>query len=387
MKRVSKITTTGLRIPFFGLRKQYHNLRQEILDVTDEVLRSGQLMSGNFTVEFENWLARRNNVRHAVTCHSGTQALEIIAAYHVNRYSFLEPRAIIPSFTFPATIHAFVRAGWKITLADCDPTGVLRLGTLPPGDNELVIVLVGLYGVSVANLIDSSSLRSVLLQNVTLVEDAAQHWLSANCQRIGPAAISFDPTKNLNSIGNGGAVVTDDYDLAEFARAWRQNQSLLSLAHEVTSTNSRMSELDCAALLVKSRHIDQWQQRRRDIAQHWMQELANTNIRCLVTANNLNDHALQKFVIDCDYRDALREQLSQKMIETRVHYELPLHENRVYHADHNLDALSNASILARRVLSLPIYPELTDLEVEYVIEQVKHCAAGQTAALARPTHN
>jgi dTDP-4-amino-4,6-dideoxygalactose transaminase len=372
---------SGLTIPFFGLRKQYNNLRSEILDVTDEVLRSGQLVSGNYTAEFENWLARKNNVKYAVTCHSGTQALEILASYYINQYSFYsQPHAVVPSFTFAATMHAFLRAGWRPTLVDCDRSGLLRLGTVGATNDPLVIVVVGLYGASVANLVDSTVLKSVLLQNVVIVEDAAQHWLASQCHRIGPAAISFDPTKNLSANGNGGAVVTDDPDLAEFARDWRQNRPFRTLVHHVASTNSRMSELDCAALLVKSRYIDQWQTRRRAIAEHWIRELANSPLRCFVTANNIRDHALQKFVIECDNRDALRTRLSQRMIETRIHYEQPLHEHHEYAVDHALDAFSNASVMARRVLSLPIYPELTDLEVEYIAEQVKLCAASQNTA-------
>jgi dTDP-4-amino-4,6-dideoxygalactose transaminase len=370
---------SGLTIPFFGLRKQYHNLRTEILAVTDEVLRSGHLVSGNYTAEFENWLARKNNVKYAVTCHSGTQALEIIAAYYVHQYSFYSnPRAVIPSFTFPATLHAFLRTGWRPMLVDCDRSGVLRLGTVQANEDALVIVVVGLYGASVANLVDSTVLKSVLLQNVVIIEDAAQHWLASQCQRIGPAAISFDPTKNLNANGNGGAVVTDDPNLAEFARDWRQNRPYKSWVHQTASTNSRMSELDCAGLLIKSRYIDQWQTRRRAIAEHWIRELANTPVRCFVTANNIRDHALQKFVIECDNRDALRKQLSQRMIETRVHYESPLHEQHEYAVDHAMDAFSNASVMARRVLSLPIYPELTDLEVEYIVEQVKLSVENQS---------
>lgn len=367
-------------ISFTGLKKQYNKLRTEILDVTDEVLRNGQLVSGNYTAEFEHWLAKKNNVKYAVTCHSGTQALEILASYYINQYSFYsEPRAVVSSFTSPATIHSFLRAGWRPTLVDCDRSGVLRLGTVPSNDDILLIVVVGLYGASVANLVGSTALKSVLLQNVVIIEDAAHHWLASQCHRIGPAAISFEPSKNLSAIGNGGAVVTDDPSLAEFARNWRENQRFISLVHHVASTNSRMSELDCAGLLVKSRYIDQWQSRRRDIAEHWIRELANSPLRCFVNASNIQDHALEKFVIECDNRDALRTQLSQRKIETRVHYEVPLHEQG-YAVDHALDAFSNASIMARRVVSLPIYPELTDLEVEYIVEQVKLCAEAGSIA-------
>ena len=101
-------TTTGLTIPFTGLRKQYNNLRNEILDATDEVLRSGVLMNGNYTAEFENWLAKKNGVSYAVTCHSGTQALEILASfYREHDLNFVKPpTVIVPALTYPATANA-----------------------------------------------------------------------------------------------------------------------------------------------------------------------------------------------------------------------------------------------------------------------------------------
>ena len=94
--------TGSLTIPFTGLKKQYNQLRNRILDVTDEVYRSGQLMSGNYTSEFENWLAKRNHSKYAVTCHSGTQALEIIAAYYRTKISICPPRVVVPSMTYVA---------------------------------------------------------------------------------------------------------------------------------------------------------------------------------------------------------------------------------------------------------------------------------------------
>ena len=110
----------GLKIPFTGLKKQYNNLRTEILDATDEVLRSGQLMAGNYTAEFENWLAKKNRSKYAVTCHSGSQALEIIAEYYRLQSSVRPPRVVIPSMTYVATANAFIRAGWEVYIADTD---------------------------------------------------------------------------------------------------------------------------------------------------------------------------------------------------------------------------------------------------------------------------
>ena len=350
----------GLKIPFTGLKKQYNNLRTEILDVTDEVLRSGQLMAGNYTAEFENWLAKRNHSKYAITCHSGSQALEIIAEYYRLQSSTNPPRVVVPAMTYVATANAFIRAGWEVHIVDTDTTGLLDKKKIPQDLSVQATVLVGLYGAAVnADRFWATDL---------IIEDGAQHWLSNNSTRIGSAtAISFDPMKNLNAYGNGGAVVTDDLDLLEFAREWTNNGKP---KHSNIGTNSRMSEIECAQMLVKTNHIDAWQERRQAIAQYWMTRLKNTPVRSLINNNNFDTHSYHKFVIDVDSRDNLARNLSIKGIETRVHYKEPLHELPAYTDYVGPDILSVASALSRRVLSLPIYPELTDLEVEYIIDSV-----------------
>lgn len=353
---------TGLKIPFTGLKKQYNNLRTEILDVTDEVLRSGQLMAGNYTAEFENWLARKNHSKYAVTCHSGSQALEIIAEYYRTHSSVILPRVVVPAMTYVATANAFVRAGWEVHIVDTDTHGLLDRRKIPDDLSIQATVLVGLYGASIEQFGEHFWATDLV------IEDGAQHWLASGGKRLGNAtAISFDPMKNLNAYGNGGAVVTDDIDLLEFAREWTNNGKP---KHTNIGTNSRMSEIECAQMLVKTRHIDAWQARRRSIAQYWMTRLKNTPVRSLINNNNFDTHSYHKFVIDVDSRDTLGRNLGIKGIETRVHYKEPLHELPAYTDYAGPDILSVASALSRRVLSLPIYPELTDLEVEYIIDSV-----------------
>lgn len=362
---------SGLQIPFTGLKKQYHNLRQEILDATDEVLRSGCLMNGNNTAEFENWLAKKNQVKYAVCVHSGTSALEAIAEYYAtDQLSPNPPTVLVPSLTYAATANAFIRAGWNIQFIDTDHHGIFDVKKIPDISYQAA-VLVGLYGASIAHLGDINTWRQWTLSDKIIIEDAAQHWLSADAQRLGKAAaISFDPMKNLPCYGNGGAVVTNDSDILHYVRAWRDNGKS---SHDDTGTNSRMSEIDCAHLLIKSKYIDQWQKRRGDIAGYWRSKLKNTEIRCLIDNDNHHDHSYHKFVIDVGNRDILQRNLSIRKIETKVHYPHPLHEIGVFRQYQGPDILSCASALSRRVLSLPIYPELTDLEVEYIIDQVLDC--------------
>lgn len=360
----------GLHIPFTGLKKQYHNLRQEILDTTDEVLRSGVLMNGNHTAEFENWLAKKNSVKYAITVHSGTSALECIAAYYASISSHNFPTVIMPSLTYAATANAFMRSGWSVHFVDVDAWGIMDWNKLP--DTEFhAVVLVGLYGHGITHIGNVKAWRNWTLSDLVVVEDAAQHWLAADGVRMGKAAaISFDPMKNLAAYGNGGAVVTNDSQLLHFARAWRDNGKP---SYDEAGTNSRMSEIECALMMVKAQHIDQWQTRRSTIAQYWMERFRNSSIRCLITKDNHHDHACHKFVIDVDQRDILQRNLELRKIETRVHYSQPLHEVATYRQWPGPDILSSASALSRRVLSLPIYPELTDLQVDYVADQVLDC--------------
>jgi len=360
----------GLTIPFVGLKKQYHNLRDEILAATDEVLRSGQLMDGNNTAEFENWLAKKNRVKYAVTVHSGTQALECIAEFYRDESSITTPAVLLPTVTYAATANAFMRAGWDLHFIDVDANGLFDMKDVPDVEFQAVI-LVGLYGASITHLGDVKTWRNWTMKDRIVIEDAAQHWLAADCTRTGRAtAISFDPMKNLPAYGNGGAVLTNDADLYRWTQSWKNNGKP---RHSDTGTNSRMSELECAHMLVKSRYIDAWQQRRGEIANYWRDRFRGSSLRCLINRDNHHDHCFHKFVIDTEKRDILQRNLSIRGIETRVHYSQPLHEIEIYRQWPGPDILSTGSVLCRRVLSLPIYPELTDLQVEYIADQVLDC--------------
>jgi dTDP-4-amino-4,6-dideoxygalactose transaminase len=352
-------------IAFTGIQRQYNNLREEILDATDRVLATGQLMSGAWTNHFEDWLAYRNHVQYAVTCHSGTQALEIIAGFYRDRYE-THPTVLIPAMTYIATANAWVNAGWQLRIVDTDAYGQMNPAGLTDSTEFQAVCNVGLYGAA------ASTEWNEHHKHYTVVEDGAQHWLANNCQRRGAAcAISFDPTKNLANYGNGGAVVTNRMDLANYARDWCTNGRDGYGADHVT--NSRMSEVDCAQMMIKTKYIDQWQQRRRAIAEYWISRLQDSSVRCLINANNVDKHCFHKFVIDVDRRDRLQQRLESAGVITKVHYTRPIHEEPRYVNTPGPNMLSTASSLARRCLSLPIYPELTDSETDYIVSQVLSC--------------
>ena len=134
-----------------------------------------------------------------------------------------------------------------------------------------------------------------------------------------------------------------------------------------------MSEIDCAQMMIKTRHIDAWQKRRATIANHWIERLKNTGIRTLIDDTNFSTHCYHKFVIETDSRDTVQRNLALRKIETKVHYAEPLHELPAYQGFDSPNILGASSALSRRCLSLPIYPELTDLEVEYIIDSLLDC--------------
>lgn len=367
---------SGYQIPFTGLQRQYRNLREEILDVTDQVLASGQLMNGPHTRDFESWLGRKNGVKHAVTCHSGTNALEILAAYWREQETVNPPTVVLPAVSYVATANAFIRAGWDVYFADVDAYGVVNPDTIPHNLSYQAIVLVGLYGTSMTHHMGVKHWQKWITEDIVVIEDAAQHWLAADCKRIGHgAAVSFDPMKNLAAYGNGGAVITDVDDVADFARDYRDNGK--HTGHKGTGSNCRMSELDCAAMMIKAAHLDTWQARRKYTAWEYMDGFKDANLRCLIDDTNFHNHAFHKFVIDVDNRDEVKAKLAERGIETKVHYEHALPELSAYREYLAPDMLGTCYSLSRRALSLPIYPELTDSEVEYIINTVKTCVNDQ----------
>jgi dTDP-4-amino-4,6-dideoxygalactose transaminase len=356
-------------IPHFGLAKQYSNLKDEILEITDTVMKSGNWMNGRYTSSFESWLAMKTKTNFAITVHSGTQALEIIAKWsRIDHDDMMndespnqryEPVVRIPNITYVATLNAFLNAGYEVELIDTDKNGLMKFS-----ENRMLedftknTCSVGLYGAN-PHRHESSGIANDMV-------DGAQHWLVAD--DIGEGmAISFDPTKNLPSTGNGGAIVTNNRSLYDFAYSYRSNGKY---DHATYGTNSRMSELDCAHLLVRTKYLDKWQWRRKEIRHYYLDEFKNMEFRCL--SRDFMVHADQKFVIYTDQRDELLTYLTSRGIDVKVHYnkalsELPLAKGIKVKPD----MLSTSVMLTKGLLSLPIYPELSDGEVEYIASEVK----------------
>lgn len=348
-----------MQITHFGLKRQYSNLRDELLDATDRALKDGKLVGGHYTRSFEEWLKYRTKTKYAITVHSGTQALEIIARWKKIKHSESmegNPKIRIPNLTYPATLNAFLTAGWDIELADTDKNGVIQLET---GRGGIYDCVMGFAGRKPWPNASYSNAYGVIV-------DGAQHWLVCEGDVGSGMSISFDPTKNLPSSGNGGAIVTNDEKLYLYASSYRDNNK--PYFYDV-GTNSKMSEQDCAQILVRTKYIDEWQHRRSNIAKYWCAEFKDLPINCL--SKTVDPHAHQKFVMYLADRNSLHTHLLTDGIDSKIHYEYVLGDIPIGKDLIKPDLLSNSVLLSRGVLSLPMYPELTDVEVDYIVDKVK----------------
>ena len=218
------------------------------------------------------------------------------------------------------------------------------------------------------------------LDGKIIIEDAAQHWLASDYSGAPiMKAISFDPTKNLPNYGSGGAIACWDEYAMNWFRMYRDNGKPHKNSY---GTNSRISEVDAAQMLVKLKYLDGWQERRLAIAEYYCErfEQEAPHVRVLMSKMiNKAMHGLQKFVIEIDHRDRVKDLLLTDGIECKVHYEQPLHEMEPYGNFPGPNIISAASALARRVLSLPFYPELTDKEIKLIADRVIHHVESDTS--------
>lgn len=355
-------------IPFFGIRRQYAQLRDELLDASDRVYRSGQVLDGKQVANFETAIATRCDRRYAVAVNSCTQGL-IFALSCLTRIRDV----MVPNVSFAATANSVSMAGHTARFVDTDHKGLIDLSTVDYNireENIGAIMYVNLFG----NVVDYDRFRVMtefFNDDVFVVEDAAQSFgakfKDIPSGKLGDVSVlSFDPTKNLPNYGSGGMLLTDNVHYADFFRNLRDNGK--SDGHHSVGTNSKMSESDCAQMLVKLKYFDTWQRRRTEIAEYYISNLYQY-VDILIPNEHVT-HAWHKFVIRVGERNKLQQHLKQHHVDTRIHYTTPLSD---LGSTNNQDGLLRESHqLCRESLSLPIYPELTDIEVEHVVSQVKN---------------
>lgn len=368
---------TGYDIPFNGIARQYQGLRDEILDASDRAYRGGQVLDGPYTTMFEHQMAGRTMRQYAVAVNSGTQAL-IFAQHALGIYGNADTnsggKVLIPGISFVATLNSVLMAGNDPVYCDVDHNALLDIETIDYAldGNVNAVMYVNMFG----NVLDYNKLLNVTRffnQDIKIIEDAAQSFGATYngipSGKLGDVSIlSFDPTKNLPNYGSGGMILTDDYDVYQFALSLRDNGKVSK--HDWAGTNSKMSEADCAQMLVKLKYFDTWQRRRTEIAEFYSDNLMS--FIDIPTANQDVEHAWHKYVVHTDSRSSLQGYLAHKGIETKIHYEAPLFEHAVGwdYVDYAKDILRGSTAHSKSCLSLPIYPELTDYEVEFIVESI-----------------
>ena len=363
------------KIPFYGIDRQYASIKEEILHTTDLVYASGDVLGGIYTNMFEKSMQVRTGRKYAITVNSGTQAL-IFALRSIERRKSAN-KVVIPSQSFIATLNSVFEAGYEPAFCDVDPTtGLIDFNTIPCEANEIAaIVYVNLFG----NIVDYDRLLAYKAMwsthNIPVIEDAAQSfgakYNNIPSGKLGDISVfSFDPTKNLNNYGSGGMLLTDDPEIFEFVNDFKDNGK--GNDHIASGTNSKMSDADCAQMMVKLVKFSGWQERRKTIADYYTTELNGVVI--IPEIDDKVTHAYSKFVIHSPNRGEIINGLTSEGIETRIHYQIPLHLAPLVYGgtnSHDDGTLEGAESFSRTCVSLPIYPELTDAEVEFVVDAIK----------------
>lgn len=357
-------------IPFFGIKRQYANLRDEILHATDEVYTSGKVLDGKHVQAFERTIANLCNRDFAICVNSCTQAI-ILSLQALP----ISGRVLVPDVSFAATLNSVLMTEHEPALCDVDYNGLMDLES---SDYNLAkvavnsIMYVNLFG----HTIDYDRFRvhtEFFGEKPFIIEDAAQSfgatYKGIPSGKMGDVSVlSFDPTKNLPNYGSGGMILTDNYEVADAVRSFRDNGK--DSQHAMPGTNSKMSESDCAQMMVKLKYFDDWQERRSAIAQYYIQQLSS--YVDIVLPGEHVESAWHKFVLRVESRNKLKHHLAINGVDTRIHYEQPLHDLPVaMNAFAASGDFSMAAKFCKESLSLPIYPEMTDSEVEHVAQQVK----------------
>ena len=358
-------------IPFFSLARQHDKLNQEINDAIARVIKNSEFILGSELAQFEREFAEFCQVRHAIGVASGLDALILILrAMGIGAGDEI----LVPAFTFIATWSAVVEVGAK-------PVGV-DIGddfNLDPAKIELAltprtkaIMPVHLYG-QTANLTEITKIAKK--HNLLVIEDAAQaHGARHHGRMAGglghAAGFSFYPTKNLGCMGDGGAVTTNNDDLAARLRRLRNYGSEIKYSHSVHGVNSRLDEMQAAILRVKLPYLAEWNKKRQEIAGYYQKNLIGGAIT-LPKYTTLSDSACYLYVIRSPHRDNLSLALKNSNIGSLIHYPIAPHlQPSMAYLNYQLGDFPNAERAASQVLSLPLWPEMSEEMVVRVCAEV-----------------
>jgi len=363
-----------MQVPLLDLKAQYATIKDEIKAAINEVLESQYFILGPKVEQFEEKIAEYCNTKYAIGVASGTDALLIsLMVLDVGHGD----EVITTPYTFFATAGSISRLGAKPVFVDIDP----KTYNINPGlieekitDKTKAIIPVHLYG-QCAEM--DTILEIAEKHGLYVIEDAAQaigaKYKERKAGSMGDmGCLSFFPSKNLGGYGDGGMVVTNNSELAEKVRVLRVHGAKPKYHHSMVGLNSRLDAIQAAVLLVKLKYLDDWSEARRENAEVYNHLFAETDV---VTpyVEDYNEHIYNQYIIRVKDRDRVRDYLKEQDIGTSIYYPVSLHLQECY-ADlgYKEGDLPESEKAAKETLALPIYPELTPEQQEYVVEAIKN---------------
>ncbi|MGV3466805.1 MAG: DegT/DnrJ/EryC1/StrS family aminotransferase [Heyndrickxia sp.] len=364
-----------MKVPMLDLSEQYLSLRDEVLKVLDDVMKSSRFILGENVKKIEQDVAQYSHVKHGVGVANGSDALHIsLMAAGVKEGD----EVITTPFTFFATAGAIARCNAKPVFVDIDPiTFNIDVNEIEDKitDKTKAIIPVHLYG----QMADMNKIRQIAdKHNLFVVEDAAQAigatFNGNHPGQLGDTAIySFFPTKNLGAYGDAGMVVTNHDDIAEKMRVIRVHGSKPKYHHHVLGYNSRLDEMQAAILNVKFPHIDEWNEKRRQLAQNYtslIKEKLGDKVVTPVEAEG-RYHVFHQYTIRVEKRDELQQFLKDNGVASMVYYPKPLHEQPVFaYIGYKQGDFPHSEKAALEAISLPMFPELKEEQQQYVVDTI-----------------
>jgi dTDP-4-amino-4,6-dideoxygalactose transaminase len=367
-----------MTVPFVDLRAQYLSIKDEIDGAIARVLNNSSFVLGPEVEAFEAAFAEYVAGRFCIGVSNGTAAVQLaLMACGLGAGD----EVIVPANTFFATAEAVSTAGATPVFVDCDPISynldVSKIEASITGRTR-AIMPVHLYGqaADLDPIFEIAERRGLIV-----IEDAAQaHGSRYKGQRVGALAragcFSFYPGKNLGAYGEGGAVVTNDEEVARRVRLLRDHGSEHKYTHDIIGYNFRLEGIQGAVLNVKLRHLDRWNQLRREHAARYTELLSGSGLR-LPVEMPYAEHIYHLYVVQSDERDALQQTLNESGVQTGIHYPIPIHLQRAYASlNYRRGDFPEAESQAERVLSLPLFPELTVEQIMQVAQTIGKAEAG-----------
>jgi dTDP-4-amino-4,6-dideoxygalactose transaminase len=364
-----------MKVPFVDLKAHHRPIEAELSEAIGRVLKNTSFVQGPEVKAFEDSFASYLGSGHCVAVNSGTAALHLtLLALGVGPGH----EVITVPHTFIATSEAISAVGARPVFVDVDPVTFNMNPDLVEAaitERTKAILPVHLYG----NPADLDPLLAIARRhNLPLIEDACQaHGAAYKGRKAGTfgtaSCFSFYPSKNLGSCGEGGAIVTEDPALAQQVRMLREHGSVRKYEHSFPGYNFRMEGIQGAVLNAKLKYLDQWNDSRRALALQYNRMLAGSPLT-LPSETPGSRHVYHLYVIQTGDREALRQQLGQRGIETGLHYPIPLHLQEAYKSlGYKSGDFPVSERLARLILSLPMYPELSSEAVDYVVATLQEC--------------